>query len=482
MSMETSQAGAPASFAQHKGIHVLLNSSYSPIFQSTQQHSPVSVPPPISTELPPYSLNPSTLDTIHPNTASIATTMNPPTMPFPTGGLHHHPLLHQSYPPHMTQQHLHQQQQHLHQQQQQQLQQQQQQQHVLQQQQQQQQPQIFCPPIPPYPKANNSFMMDNKMFTNSIPTPLAPPMSSLPGQSHVHPSHQSQQQQQQPPPPSTNNYHRQLHQHLENHLNQFWKKETKDISMMDDFKTTHELPLARIKKIMKSDDEVNKISAEVPMLFSKACELFILEMTIRSWVHTEMNKRRTLQRIDIANALTKSEMFDFLIDIVPREELRSNRKFYDDVHKENFVTPEYLQFIQLQQAEAHNGFKRSYSIDITPSDDSPSYSPKKRSMSHDFTLVGENPHQYPDVRVSQLPQMQQLSTPFGMPAPRLGSGPGTPGGPGGVYMPAATTSMAPPQGVPPYHQGSSGSSGAAQPPLNIGTHNHQFHQYYYGTK
>lgn len=39
-------------------------------------------------------------------------------------------------------------------------------------------------------------------------------------------------------------------------------------------------------------------------------------------IHAEENKRRTLQRSDIAAAITKTDMFDFLIDIVPREEFK----------------------------------------------------------------------------------------------------------------------------------------------------------------
>ena len=46
--------------------------------------------------------------------------------------------------------------------------------------------------------------------------------------------------------------------------------------------------------------------------------------SIRDWymnrVHAEENKRRTLQRSDIATAISKTDMCDFLIDIVPREE------------------------------------------------------------------------------------------------------------------------------------------------------------------
>lgn len=45
----------------------------------------------------------------------------------------------------------------------------------------------------------------------------------------------------------------------------------------------------------------------------QACEMFILELTLRSWNHSEENKRRTLQRNDIAAAITRTDIFDFLV-------------------------------------------------------------------------------------------------------------------------------------------------------------------------
>lgn len=77
---------------------------------------------------------------------------------------------------------------------------------------------------------------------------------------------------------------------------------------------------------MKADPEVKMISAEAPILFAKGCDIFITELTMRAWIHAEENKRRTLQRSDIASALAKSDMFDFLIDIVPREEAAAQAK------------------------------------------------------------------------------------------------------------------------------------------------------------
>ncbi|KAI3848914.1 hypothetical protein MKW98_014448 [Papaver atlanticum] len=99
-------------------------------------------------------------------------------------------------------------------------------------------------------------------------------------------------------------------------LQLFWHQQILEIDQLSDFKQ-HNLPLARIKRIMKSDEDVKMISADAPVLFSKACELFILELTLRSWLNTEESRRRTLQRIDIAKAVNRGEVLDFLVDVVP---------------------------------------------------------------------------------------------------------------------------------------------------------------------
>lgn len=107
---------------------------------------------------------------------------------------------------------------------------------------------------------------------------------------------------------------------------QYWQEVINLIERQDhDFKT-HQLPLARIKKVMKTDEAVRMISAEAPILFAKGCDIFITELTMRAWIHAEENKRRTLQKLDISAALQKLDMFDFLIDIVPRDDDKPKRR------------------------------------------------------------------------------------------------------------------------------------------------------------
>ncbi|XP_050079641.1 nuclear transcription factor Y subunit gamma-like [Anopheles maculipalpis] len=113
-------------------------------------------------------------------------------------------------------------------------------------------------------------------------------------------------------------------------IHRFWQNVLREVQSIDTIEPRNQvLPLARIKKIMKLDENVQMISSEAPLLFAKAVEIFIRQITLRAWEQTEKNKRRTLQRSDIAMTITKYDQFDFLIDIVPREETKVYRKEYD---------------------------------------------------------------------------------------------------------------------------------------------------------
>ncbi|XP_053563200.1 nuclear transcription factor Y subunit gamma isoform X2 [Bombina bombina] len=106
---------------------------------------------------------------------------------------------------------------------------------------------------------------------------------------------------------------------------------------------------------MKLDEDVKMISAEAPVLFAKAAQIFITELTLRAWIHTEDNKRRTLQRNDIAMAITKFDQFDFLIDIVPRDELKPPKRQEDVRQAVTPAEPVQYYFTLAQQPAAVQG-------------------------------------------------------------------------------------------------------------------------------
>jgi histone H3/H4 len=109
-------------------------------------------------------------------------------------------------------------------------------------------------------------------------------------------------------------------QRINDILTKFWdvqqsEMESLQIATEQDFKNHNDLPLARIKRIMKSDEDVRMISAEAPILFAKACEFFVLDLSIRAWGVAEKKKMKTIQIEDVKEAVKNTDIFDFLVDL-----------------------------------------------------------------------------------------------------------------------------------------------------------------------
>ncbi|KAJ1349825.1 hypothetical protein KIN20_005478 [Parelaphostrongylus tenuis] len=115
----------------------------------------------------------------------------------------------------------------------------------------------------------------------------------------------------------------------------FWPSQLRKIEHMTESEMREhckhmELPMARVKKVMRLDDDVRSqmISSDAPLLLAAASEMFIQELTLRAWQLVEEGRRKTLQKSDIAAAASRFEHFDFLIDIVPRED---TKKIHDEL-------------------------------------------------------------------------------------------------------------------------------------------------------
>lgn len=100
----------------------------------------------------------------------------------------------------------------------------------------------------------------------------------------------------------------------------FWKSAFQRITNSKFQAKSLKLPLARIKRLMKVEENVKMVASEVPVLFSLVAEVFIEELTLRAWMSTEDGKRKILQAGDISFAAKTSPMYDFLVHIVPSNE------------------------------------------------------------------------------------------------------------------------------------------------------------------
>ncbi|VDO21845.1 unnamed protein product [Haemonchus placei] len=148
--------------------------------------------------------------------------------------------------------------------------------------------------------------------------------STVPASGYVPPSMQQRQQQRAGPLYDVSKV-----------VRDFWPGQMRKIEHMTESEMREhckhmELPMARVKKVMRIDDDVRSqmISSDAPLLLAAASEMFIQEITLRAWQLVEEGRRKTLQKSDIAAAASRFEHFDFLIDIVPRED---SKKLHDDL-------------------------------------------------------------------------------------------------------------------------------------------------------
>ncbi|KAH3855483.1 hypothetical protein DPMN_098087 [Dreissena polymorpha] len=75
-------------------------------------------------------------------------------------------------------------------------------------------------------------------------------------------------------------------------------------------------PPARIKKIMQTDEDVGKVAAAVPVIISRALELFIDSLIEKTASVTRGKNAKTLSASHIKQAIHSEKTFDFLRDLV----------------------------------------------------------------------------------------------------------------------------------------------------------------------
>lgn len=75
-------------------------------------------------------------------------------------------------------------------------------------------------------------------------------------------------------------------------------------------------PASRIKKIMQADEDVGKIALAVPILVSKALELFLQDLCDRTYEITLQRGAKTLNSLHLKQCVKMYSAFDFLTDVV----------------------------------------------------------------------------------------------------------------------------------------------------------------------
>ncbi|XP_039118227.1 nuclear transcription factor Y subunit C-4-like [Dioscorea cayenensis subsp. rotundata] len=109
------------------------------------------------------------------------------------------------------------------------------------------------------------------------------------------------------------------------HMDLFWQSQKTRFENLQasDYKN-HEFAKSRMKRLVKSSNSAQKVKAESPFILAKACELLIEDIARRSWLRTKNNRRRSLEKSDIINAMLDSKEHSFLIDKIITDSNQQN--------------------------------------------------------------------------------------------------------------------------------------------------------------
>ncbi|CAN6627245.1 negative cofactor 2 complex subunit alpha [Trichomonascus vanleenenianus] len=77
-------------------------------------------------------------------------------------------------------------------------------------------------------------------------------------------------------------------------------------------------PVARIKRLMQSDDDIGKVAQATPIVVAKALELFMISLVDASCEQARMRNSKRVTPSHLKQAVMTTEHFDFLADSVAK--------------------------------------------------------------------------------------------------------------------------------------------------------------------
>ncbi|VAI76874.1 unnamed protein product [Triticum turgidum subsp. durum] len=98
-------------------------------------------------------------------------------------------------------------------------------------------------------------------------------------------------------------------------VDQFWRERQEDMEATVDF-NDRILPMSRLKRLIRAEEDGMMIAADTPAYLAKLCELFVQELALRAWACAQSHHRRIILESDIAEAIAFTESYDFLATVL----------------------------------------------------------------------------------------------------------------------------------------------------------------------
>ncbi|EES15819.1 uncharacterized protein LOC8082814 [Sorghum bicolor] len=106
-------------------------------------------------------------------------------------------------------------------------------------------------------------------------------------------------------------------------IDEFWREKQEEIEAIDDF-SKRAIPMTCLKKIICAEKGKMMMTFDTPSFVTKACEIFVQELSLRSWICANSHHRDIILDSDIAEAIASMESYVFLNDVLCKHQAEHN--------------------------------------------------------------------------------------------------------------------------------------------------------------
>lgn len=99
-----------------------------------------------------------------------------------------------------------------------------------------------------------------------------------------------------------------------NSLFQTVKKEIKSCTLENSELPKDDPQLSSFMRASLQSNQPLEVTSDAAVAMSEACKLFLMDLAVRSYINAEESRRSVVQQQDIAEAVMKTENYDFLAD------------------------------------------------------------------------------------------------------------------------------------------------------------------------
>ncbi|PVH61536.1 hypothetical protein PAHAL_3G056500 [Panicum hallii] len=125
-------------------------------------------------------------------------------------------------------------------------------------------------------------------------------------------------------------------------VEEFWRKKQHEIEAIKDF-GERTIPMTHLRKVICAEKGKMMMTFDTPSFLTKACEIFVQELSFRAWMRAKSHQRSIILDSDIAESILSIDSYDFLNDVLhTHHEERYSTSHPSQPHFDQYSTKQFI--------------------------------------------------------------------------------------------------------------------------------------------